>query len=414
MGAMAHRHAGPAALAMMIAAHAGCSGCERDRHEVPPLAASASPQASAEPAPLAHPPASAAGFAARIDAGGVVVYLRPDAPVPADGLPTSSSGYGLDVVWAPKPIVQRADGKGDARDAGSEIPTWRVVLTPMRLKMEVAGPPSVLEDGTKLLARADAVGYALEHPKERGYHVVAPTVLRALIAERRFDASPVAFASVEDLGPGPKRLGLPTRRVRVTNGAGKVTIDIARVVDTGLGGALFCRALTDLLSAPAELATCDVDEIPLFAEFTFRGGAGLIHTVTTLVRRVDIRPEDDAMPSRGRGFLDAPLPPRRSGTLASRARLAEIAGSPSAPRANVELGVRGLRIDNVSDALTIVTVDGHDVGWVAAGGSIDIEELDRGEHVVGYRPFFGAPYKRQDRVRFPVRLALGGDGGTAK
>ena len=220
---------------------AACKGAPAET-----LAASPRPQAKAEPAPLAVPPspAATAGAAAAGPDGSVVPEpLRTDRALPPDAprdvvsvkdtgakeAPRELSGYALQA------LVRTGEGPGPARTA--EVNTGAIETARRRTEARIALTLSqtrarfvlsggfVLPPGSELRARADSYGHILLLPGEETYRVVPAGALRALLGERRLDVAPVSHAVTSPGGAGPRRAGVPTRRVDVSTRAAKATFE---------------------------------------------------------------------------------------------------------------------------------------------------------------------------------------------
>jgi len=207
-------------------------GCRNAPQETATQAASASPQASAEPAPIARLVASA-GFAAP-DSGPPPATLRGDNALEPENVGKDSAGYTIGVVLrlpdapavpAGPPINAQAI---DAIRKQNE-PRFVVDLSASRMRMQLSSAGFFLSADSEVRARIDRYGHLLVAGDGLSYHTLAPGSLRALFAERRTDVSPLSPADVTSSGDGQKRLGYHTRKVEVSDRAGKAMLEVAKL-----------------------------------------------------------------------------------------------------------------------------------------------------------------------------------------
>ena len=315
--AIRRRAHGPALFLVLLLA---CKGAAFD-----PLDAAPSPQASAEPAPLANVPATAANIGA--DAGPPPEPLRSDRPLPTDVLHETSrepaskesardtrelSGYVLHSVLrmgegAPPPkgpevnlsVIESARRKTEAHIA--------IEASQTRARFVLAGG-FVLPQGAELRARNDRYGHLVIWPGENTYRVAEPGALRALLGERRLDVAPLSPARVTSAGEGARRLNVRTRRVEISTRAARASMELASFRDAGEGGVLVCRMLLDLMNAPPSTAACAVDDVPLHAELHWTTQGVLTFDVASIARRADLVVQDLAAPPPATTFELRPLP----------------------------------------------------------------------------------------------------------
>src|SRR5579859_1972775 len=246
---------------------AGCRGAAVD-----PPGAGTSPQANAEPAPLANV-ATATGTATATttgaDAGPPPEALRSDRALSPDaphetvrelgGKDTRSDskelgGYVMQAVVhtgegppAPKgPEVNAAAIEAARRKLEARL---AVTVSQTRARIVLSGGWLLPQDA-ELRARVDRYGHVLIVPGEEGYRVVEPGALRALLGERRLDVAPLSPAETTSTGEGARRLNQRTRRVDIATRAAKATFELGTFRDAGDGGGLVCRALLDLVNVP--------------------------------------------------------------------------------------------------------------------------------------------------------------------
>ena len=381
-----------------------------------PPDAAASPQANAEPAPLANVAASGtATTGAGSDAGPAPETLRSDRPVAADAPrevahepagkdtqahdPTRLAGYTLQATLrtgeGPPPgkwpevnqaAIDAVRRKDDARLA--------IDLTPGRARFLLSGG-FVLPQGTELRARSDRYGHLVLWPGEDAYRVAEPGTLRALLGERRLDVSPVSPADVTSPGEGARRLNLRTRRVEVVTRAAKATLEVASLPGAGEGGVLVCRMLLDLMSAPASTPASAADEVPLHAELRWTTQGALLFEAGAIVRRTDLPSQQVAAPPAALAFAAGPLPSAPGEPLVPAADLTSFRTAPidvpaaSGRDAQPPPPAAGLALVNQGDELHVAWIDGVAAAWVAPGARVVLPTLQRGRYSVQWRTFLG-------------------------
>jgi hypothetical protein len=277
----------------------------------------------------------------------------------------------------------------------------------------------VLPQGTELRARVDRYGHLALWPGEETYRVLEPGALRGFLGERRLDVSPLSPAESTPVGEGARRLGFRTRRVEVSTRAAKASLELAAVRDAGEGGALVCRLLLDLMSAPPSAVPCSSDEIPLHAELRWMTRGALTFDVTSLRRRTDLSPQELAAPPPTAGFVLGPPPPAGGDAIVSRAELASFRTAPvdvppPGPRdASPPAPEAGLVLVNSTDELRVAWVDGVPVAWVAPGARETLPTLVRGRYVLQWRTFLGDAWDPPETVTVPgISEAGGADSGA--
>jgi hypothetical protein len=188
---------------------------------------------------------------------------------------------------------------------------WRVVIAAagrMRAVFEARAMPLPL--GTALLARVDRYGTLLSWPDGRSYRTLVPGTLRTLMGERRVDAMPAApGGSPRSEGEGEK-LGLKTRKVRLTSPYGSVQLELAPVPEAGEGAQLFCRTLLDIAGIDPSAPTCvsAEPEVVLAADYRWQEGKGVRFEATALNRQPELRSDEMAVPPPRSRSLAADLP----------------------------------------------------------------------------------------------------------
>jgi hypothetical protein len=393
-----------------------------------PTDTATSPQAQAEPTPLAASPvASPSTLApAAADAGPAPENLRFDSQLPTDTVRDPAREQGThepprelkEVAGVSLQAVLRS-GEAPPPPRASEInlaaidaakrktePRMTVEAGPSRARF-VLNAGFVLPPGTELRSRSDRYGHLLLWPGEDSVRVVQPGALRALLSERRLDIAPLSPADARSNGEGPHRLNLRTRRVEISTRAAKATLELATFHDIGEGGILICRFLLDLMSASPSTRACGVDELPLHAELRWTTGGVLVFDVASLVQPQDIPLQDLAVPPPSVSWVTSALPADFAGTLIPKNEIAAFHSTPvdlpSRPQRDGQapLPDTGLVLVNSTDELRVAWLDGAPVAWVSPGGRLDIATLLRGRYSIQWRTFLGDAFEPADSIIAP-------------
>ncbi len=363
------------------------AGCKGQGSSDPPTA-SASPQASAMPAPLAsapsqNPTTTSTTFSG--DAGPPPIPMRADQPAPPDSVPTTREIAGYTIVAALRtdapPSPRQPDANAQAIESAKKKnePHLTIDLGASHARM-IFGRGLPVAEGAELRARVDRYGYVLLL-EPASYRVIAPGAMRALFAERRVDVAPLAPGEVKGGDESGKRLGVTTRRFEVTTRAARATFDIARVADAGESGPVLCRILLDWMGASPSTLLCAPDDVPLHAEFHWTTRGVFVFDAISIVRRLDMAPSDLSTPPAISNFVAGPLPPQGGDVLLTPTELAVLHnGAPDQRDA--------LRLFNSTDILRFVYADGAPIAWVAPGARIDVPSLTKGKYAVEWRTFF--------------------------
>jgi hypothetical protein len=404
------------------------AACKTGAVELPDAAPS--PQASAEPAPLAS--ILSATLNAGADAGPRPEALRTDRPLPVDAPhellrdagtrePTREakelSGYSAQAVLRAgegAPPSKSPELNIGALDAARRKTEARVAIdmSQSRARFVLSGG-FVLPQGAELRARLDRYGHLLLWPGEGSYRVAQPGALRALLGERRLDVAPLSAATVAIDGPGARRLDMPTRRVDVSTRAAVAMLELSSIRDLGEGGVLVCRMLLDLMNAPPSTSACGLDEMPLHAELRWTTQGALTFDVISVVRRVDMSTLDLAVPPPSKTFESGPPPAPPGDALLSKAdlasfRTAPVDVTPPPPRdAQPVPPDSGLLLSNATDELRVAWVDGVAIGWVAPGGRLWLTSLVRGRYVLQWRSFLGDTWESPRTIAVPGSSEVG-------
>jgi hypothetical protein len=400
---------------------------------VDPPDAAPSPQASAEPAPLANVTTAATGTGTEsaADARPPAEPLRGDRSVAADTPrevrelggkePRADSrelaGYSMQAVLHA--------GDGPPAPKGPEVNVPAIDASRRKLEARIAIEASqtrarfvfsggfVLPQGTELRSRVDRWGELLLLPDQGTYRIAEQGALRALLGERRLDVAPLSPAEIETPGEGARRLNLRTRRVDVTTRAAKATLELAAFAGAGDGGDLVCRFLLDLVDAAPSPAVCSTDEVPLHAELHWTTQGALFFDVTSITRRPDLPVADMAAPPATASFTAEPLPESSGETLLARNELASLRTAavdvpPTGPRdAQPPAPDAGMTLVNAGDELRVAWIDGVPAAWVAPGARITLPSLLRGRYTVQWRTFLGDAWDAPQTVTVPGESVTG-------
>lgn len=423
------------------------TACKGGAQSSEPVDAPASPQATAEPAPLAQAPTSppsGAPIQTNPEAGPPPQPMRGDQDLPVD-VPREPSkekeqardtpkdlresrdlaGWSMQAVLRPSDVAG-APKAGEVNERALDVvrkktePRLLVDLSQTRMRMILASAGFALPVDTEVRARLDRYGHVLLLPREGTYRVVAPGALRALFGERRLDVAPLVAAEISPAGEGPRRFGFRTRKVEVSTRAAKASFEIAVVKDAGEGGPLLCRALLDLMNAPPSTPLCATDDIPVRAELRWTTKGAIVLEAQTLVRRTDLATNAMAAPPASVSFAASPIPAVGADVMLSRAELASLRTNaielpPSPPDAAAPRAESGLVLVNGTDQLRFAWIDGVAAAWIAPGAREELPSLVRGRYVVQWRTFLGDAFEPGQLVSVPGTSEIGmGDAGAPR
>lgn len=397
-----------------VVAIGSCTGPQEKTQGAPD--ATASPQASAMPAPLAVAPtatASAVAVATPEGGGPPPVSLRGDVPLGPDSIARETVGYTLSAVMRPGDVsgpLRAPEVNAAGLDAARKKTELRMAidLNPSRMRVALLGAGWVLPAETELRARSDRYGHVVVWPGGATYRPLAPGTLRALIGERRLDVAPITPAEVSPKDEGGKRIGIRTRKVEVSTRAAKATFELGRLPDLGDGGTLLCRMLLDLMNAPPSTALCTDGELPVRAELRWAGRGSIGFELTGVLKRekADVTTAALLVPPAGATFAASPWPVAGVHSALSRAELAAFRTGPvdvPGPQAVAE----DLVVANATDQLRVLHVDGIPVAWAAPGAKDALSGLHRGRYIVQSRTFLGEAFELPVTQTVPGLVQLG-------
>ena len=368
-----------------------------------PSDATASPQASAIPAPLANAPTtttSASPIATSPDSGPPPVPLRPDLPLPSDSASAQSIGYTFSAVLRPGDVVgpprapEVATAGIDAARKKAEL-RLAIDLAPSRMRVALLGPTWVLPPESEIRARSDRYGHVYVGGSGASYRPLAPGSLRALIGERRFDVAPITPADVASKDDTSKRIGVKTRIVEVSTRAAKASFEIGRLSDLGEGGVLLCRMLLDLMNAPPSTALCGESELPMRAELRWTGKGSITFEITGVLKKTDLAMTSLLVPPASATFMSTPLAAPGAGVnpILSPPELAAFRTNAVDPPPSAVSHGDTLVVHNATDQLRLLHIDGVPIAWAAPGARDAVPGFLRGRYVAQWRTFLGESFE---------------------
>ena len=374
--------------------------------------ATASPQATAMPAPLAAPTTTASALIVATPEGGPPPSsLRGDVALGPDTLARETAGYTLSAViklgdLSGPPRAPEVNGAGlEAARKKTEL-RLAIDLSPSRMRVALLGSGWVVPPDTELRARSDHYGHVVVWPGGLTYRPLAPGALRALLGERRFDVAPMTLAEIATKDEVGKRIGIRTRKVEVATRAAKATFEIGRLPDLGEGGILLCRVLLDLMNAPPSSAVCNDGELPVRAElrWTARGSIGF--ELTGVLKKADMPIASLLVPPSAAAFAAAPLTATGMQASLSVTELAAFRTGPIELPASPHTDGAGLVIANTTDQLRVLHLDGIPIAWAAPGARDVIQGLHRGRYIVQWRTFLGESFDPPTSQQVPGTLQV--------
>jgi len=375
--------------------------------------ATASPQASAMPAPLAAPTTTASALIVATPEGGPPPSsLRGDVALGPDTLARETAGYALSAViklgdLSGPPRAPEVNGAGlEAARKKTEL-RLAIDLSPSRMRAALLGSGWVVPPDTELRARSDHYGHVVVWPGGLTYRPLAPGALRALLGERRFDVAPMTPAEIVTKDDVGKRIGIRTRKVEVATRAAKATFEVGRLPDLGEGGVLLCRVLLDLMNAPPSSAVCNDGELPVRAElrWTARGSIGF--ELTGVLKKADMPTASLLVPPSAAAFAAAPLTAAGMHVSLSVPELAAFRTGPIELPASPHTDGAGLVVANTTDQLRVLHLDGIPIAWAAPGARDVIQGLHRGRYIVQWRTFLGESFDPPTSQQVPGTLQAG-------
>ncbi|MEZ4223045.1 MAG: hypothetical protein R3B13_19030 [Polyangiaceae bacterium] len=283
----------------------------------------------------------------------------------------------------------------------------RIDLAPIgRMRFAFASPAFPVPQNAELRAAVEHYGHVLVWPDGHAYRTLLPGTLRALLGERRADASPISTGKFRAGGQGGA-LGLDTKTTVVKSDTGTLNLEQANVAGIGNSGQLLCRLLLELVAVDPASPACSSDT-PLRAELKTQDGGRLGFEVTSLVRHHDLPYGPLLVPPAGAMVKPGELPPQAAGVLLNRQQLAAMRSKP-APQKDIAADApgEGLMAVNQTDTLRYVLVDGVPVAWVRARSEQYLIGLQPGRYNVSWRDFFGTSTEPAQPTSMPARVVIG-------
>ncbi len=374
----------------------------------------ASPQASANPTPISTNTDAGSRTAFAKDAGPPPAWRNAEQPFPADpplvkDPPAHVLRASFRFADAP-PIPRNSELNPQNAEALRRKldPSAEILLTPSRLAFTLKSG-FVPRPGTQLRARSDVYGHLVVQGD--AYRVAVPGALRAFFNEGRLDAAPLLPATPKEIAGPSKRLGFQARKVDLTTRVGRLTLELAKIPESGEGGVLLCRLLLDLVNASPDTSVCDADEVPLRAEYHWATRGVLFFEITD-VKKTEGVPL--LVPSGTMPFSSTALPVPSAASIAAPGDFATLRSGPQendAPRGPSEPAqpARGnLDLANLSDAPVAVWVDGVPIAWLPPSATFTLPGLYRGSYQVLARSFLGGVEQPMVTVNVPGRSEIGG------
>jgi hypothetical protein len=354
-----------------------------------------SPQAKAEPAALSNVAADATEDAAiplRSGDGGFSPSALPlDAPSASD-MPMLAKEvhaiYTLSAVFrtldAP-PIPRGPDISVAALEQARKKLELRhsIDMGAGRMRWVIDGPGHLVGENVELRDRSDRLGHVFLFAGETRYRAGAPGTLRSFFLEGRYDSTPMLPAKVIVSGVG-YRLGYRTRVLEVSTGAGRVTLEVAKVADLADGGHLLCQALVEWVRALPLASTCAPDEVPLHAEFHWQPRGGAAFEVTRLQKRDPSYISRLACPPSSAKFTTEAPPRASTRSYVSESELAQF-HQQTAEIPITRDAPRGLLAINHSGSIRVLWADGVPVAQLLPNDSHLISGLARGRYQIQWR-----------------------------
>lgn len=414
---------------------AALAACEPSGGPPGPNDASASPNASILPAPLATEPPEAFDAGSPEDAGpqGIPAdsagrllvpdagapppeSMRPATPIAAEGVPfqRDASGVSLDAAlrWRDVPAALRApevSGDGVREALKLTALTMKIDLSDAgRMRAELTGRAFPLPAHTEIRARSDHFGSIVLWPSATEYRVVPPGALRTLLGERRVDVTPLSAGTVRAQGEG-RRLGTVVRKVELASSVATVKLEIAKVSEAGEGGQVLCRALAELGGVDPRTTACQPGEVPVHAVYAWQEGGGVSFEVTAIAKRTDLPANAMLVPPPGVRHVPSGLPAVPHGIFLSREELTAFRVAPLTlpPVRDSSVPGEGFVAVNHADRMMYLLLDGVPVVAVPPHADRYVIGPHRGRYVAQWRTFLGEKVQPAQTIEMPARVVFG-------
>jgi len=375
-----------------------------------PASTLAAPILSAQ-ALVARPVRAKTPLSATVSSGSEIVPLEPARVTATPDRPDEAvSEVELEAhfEWLNHPRALKLGGVGATEAQAILRRTLQTVSITLqsdgRLDLRVTSPAFPLPENSRLQARYENFGHFLVWPDAKRYRVLPTGTLRALLRERRVDATPILTAQpVQRVAE--RRFGAPTDELLFDAALGKLNLRVARIEEAGKGGPLLCRLLLEFLAIAPQSEVCAAGRVPTNARFDFAAGGSLAFAVDSVVRRselvkhLDVPPLDSQLATSG-------LPEPAAFYLTE----VELAFTSRAQESGA------VRAANPSPYAAFLVVDGVPLGFVAPHRRITMKGLSTGTYNIGLRSLFGdevqPPVATGISSRAPARLATALDAGA--
>jgi hypothetical protein len=414
-------HAATLALAL-----GGCaSACEESRRPPPdPPPNEPSPNASILPAPLASevqtksrrltPADAGAPIDAALDASAPITrWLKEDLEPDPDPPPHDSGATGTRLFarlrWLdlpPFPRLPETNPEALARLRDSLSFELKVELSPAgRLSMSFASDAFVVPQGSEIRSRLDRFGHLLFWANGSRYTVLPAGTLRALLTERRLDSAPLVKPKLAALGTGTQ-LALPSEKLELSTPLGRLVLEEV-LLNVGASGKLLCRVLAELIAADPSSNACERPLTPVRAELFTRAGGHLSFEVHKLER--DRPLEARLVPPPDTLFQPSELPEREPDLVAGEERLRELRlrALPRSEKPEPGAPKQGLLVQNRSDVLRYLLIDGAIAARIPARAELHLNALLPGKYAIVTLDFLGDDATPLRIVDLPARVAVG-------
>lgn len=418
-------------LALILGAPWLTESCEeKSRAPAEPAPIEPSPNASILPAPLASdvetqthrplPNDAGAPLDGSVDAAVPTTrWLKEDEALESDAPAHDSTGVRLlaRLRWLDLPPFPRMpEANTDALQRLKEALAFELTVelsSAGRLRARFDSDAFVLPRGSELRSRPDRLGHVLTWDGASKYTVLPAGTLRAALNEHRPDNAPLLKPKVAALGAGSVQ-GLSTEKAELTTPLGRLVLDSASLPNAGVSGRLLCRLLSELVTADPMNATCEHALVPLRAELFTRAGGHLLFEVTKIDR--DRALDSLLVPPSDARFLPAELPSAGSALIPSAERLRELRLKPlpRSEKPEPQAPKQGLVVQNRSDVLRYVVLDGVVLARVPARGELLVDALLPGKYALVTLDFLGDDATPLRMVELPARVAIGDEADSGR
>jgi hypothetical protein len=400
-------------------------GCENRATPVDAGSNEPSPNASILPAPLSSAPERSepspeGGLPA--DAGvdadaGEVETLREDVALASDTADLRDAyGFALKARFGfpggpppPKPPEASAEALDRARASASF--DVEIELGAGRLRLTLTSDGFLLAGGTELRTKIGLLGHVLVFPDQTRYVTIRPGALRAVLNERRTDATELQRVSVGSMGNG-RVLGFPSEKSLLVTPLGRFELEQIRVPGALENGVTLCRLLAELAGVHPDSPVCTADLIPVRAEYISSAGGRLSFEVSHIERAPSFETGALQVPPASAEHRIGELPTPRSPLLLSpgEARGLRLRASPTEPKDGVK---DGLLLQNLDHLEKYVLLDGVPVARVSPGVGELVLDLLPGSYTVSVRSFLGDDVTAPATTTVPSKLVIGAPSDVA-